>query len=153
MLQAIEEAIALKGRSNTAIAREVARTPQTVTGWFSGRFYIPVRIRNALCDAIGAQIDWDAYERDYYAAQAERAARPAPAPAPRPIPRPAPPPAPPQMPATATQRPATTPRRITATPPTQKPQTPARGPENGPARKGGLFGFLFDPNDDGMKFA
>lgn len=154
MLPSIEAAIAVKGRTNTAIAKDVARTAQTVTGWFSGRFYIPFRIRAALCEAIGAQIDWDEYEADYSAAQDARATRAEAAPPalPRAEDRPAAPP-PVKMPAAAQTRPAQAPRRLTATPPARSAQSAPKAPATPSKGQGGIFGFLFDPSDDGMKFA
>lgn len=158
MLEALHAAICVKGRKNAAIARELDVTPHTVTGWLSGRNPIPARKRNALETAIGAPVDWPAYDAQFAAHQASRPARPDPAPAP---PSPAPMPAAPAiaapalapMPRSAPQRPATAPRRLTATPPPQKPERPSGAAPAPAARKGGILGFLFDPSDDGMNFA
>lgn len=142
MLDTIRAAMHIKGRRNAAIARELDRTPHTVNQWFGGRAYIPHRIRTALEAAIGAPVDWPAYEAEY---QEAKARTPAPAladPAPAPAPRPAPAP---QMPAKAPNRPATAPRRITATPPAQKP--PARPAVPAMAATGFLSRLFKDDGD------
>lgn len=64
MLDCIAKAIRVKGRKNSAIAAQIDRKPGTLTGWFSGKTYIPARIRAALSEAIGHPVDWDAYEAE-----------------------------------------------------------------------------------------
>lgn len=78
MLQCIAKAIRVRGRKNSAIAAQIDRKPGTLTGWFSGKTYIPQRPRAALSEAIGAPIDWDAYEAEFAAVQgrAPTAAKP-----------------------------------------------------------------------------
>lgn len=114
MLKTIEAAISVKARKNAAIARDLEKSSQTVTAWFSGRCYIPRRVRIALCNAIGAEIDWPAYECDYAEAKAAREASRTTAPAPA-IPATAP--TAPPMPRAAPQISAATPK-LTARPPT-----------------------------------
>lgn len=142
MLPSLSAAFEGSGKTKTQVAHELGKTPQTVYGWCSGRFYINPRLRHLIDDATGYQIDWQAYEADYSASATPTEPQPEP-----PADDPPPPHAPPQMPRAAPQRPATAPRRLTATPPAKKPQAaPA-------ARSGGFFGFLRpDPNDNGMKF-
>ena len=147
MLTSIQSALAETGKSNAAISRAVGRSPQTIWNWFSGHVEIPHRMRKNLCDAIGAEIDWPAYEVEFAAIAASR---PEKAPAP---PRPSIVPPAPQMPAAPPQRPATAPRRLTATPPAKRPQRPSAPAPIEPARSRGILGFLFDPSDDGAKFA
>lgn len=115
MLQSIEASISVKARKNAAIARDLEKSSQTVTAWFSGRCYIPRRVRIALCTAIGAQIDWPAYEAEYAEAKAARAASRSPAPAPA---IPATPPTAPAIPRAVPQIRAVAPK-LTARPPTQ----------------------------------
>ena len=143
MLDCILKAVAVKGRRNAAIARDISRDPATVTAWFSGKNPIPHRVRTALDTAIGAPVDWAAYDAEF-AAMARRAA-PAPAPA-APASRPAPPAprqaAPAQRPAEARQRPAA--------PDTDGwgDQTPPKAPAPAPAPRRGLFAGLLSGGDD-----
>lgn len=139
MLPSLEAAYCVKGRKKAAIAREMEMTPGHVSKWFAGVFYIPKPKRRTLETALGATVDWEAYEGEFLAKQ--EAKGPAPVDPPPAAPAPAR-----QMPAEAPKPPATAPRRLTGTPPTQKP-TPA------PVAKktGGLFGFL--TSNDGDLFA
>lgn len=141
MLPSLATAFGASGKIKKDIAAELGKTPQTVYGWCSGRFYINPRLRYLIETATGVKIDWQAYEAEY----SGRAALPEPQPEP-PADDPPPPPAPPQMPRPAPQRPATAPRRTSATPPDQKSQSAHV------ARSGGFFGWLTDPTDNGMKF-
>lgn len=148
MLPSITTALQVKARRNAAIARDLGRNPETVTKWFSGKYYIPKRVRVALDEAIGCAVDWEAYEADYaadndrrYAAKAE-AILPAPEPVAAPAPKIAP--APVKIAATA-------PRRLTASPPMQKPPT---RPQAVPAASAPKPGFLsrFLASDPGELF-
>lgn len=148
MLASVFDAIRVKGRSNKAIAAACNRHSQTVTAWFSGRIYIPLRVRNSLCEAIGAEIDWAAYEAEFASAQERRAARPAPrlvpdpAPAGDHAPHDAPPP---QLPRPAPARPPAAPQARHAPRPAEKPQARPVPPPVANTGKGGIFGFLSTP--------
>lgn len=152
MLNSVHSALAQTGKSNAAVARALNKSTQTICYWFGGKITIPERMRAPLCAAIGAEIDWPAYEAELAEAQANRPAKPERPPAlHRAEDRPAPPPAP-KMPAEAQTRPVQPHRRLTATPPTQKPTRAPVAPSSAPSGKGGILGFLFDPSDNGMKF-
>lgn len=153
MLQCLKSALSVKGRYNRQIAADIGRSEQTVSAWLNGRKPVPPRARVALATAIGADVDWQAYDAEYCAAQADRRANP-PSPTLPPVPaKPAPRPAP-RMPAEAQTRPVETPRRLTATPPAEKQTRAPAAPSSASKANGGIFGFLkFDDSDDGMKFA
>lgn len=145
MLKSLKSAVHIKGRKNTAIARDLERTPHTVNKWLCGSSVIPQRCRAGLEAAIGAPIDWAAYEAEFAELDAPRAAKRAAAAAPPPAPAP-------EMPATAPNPPAQAPRRLTATPPPAKPTPrPAAPPKASapvpPARKGLLASLFSDDGD------
>lgn len=146
MLPSIKSAVSIKGRRNVAIARDIDRKDDTVTAWFSGRLAIPLRMRQALDEAVGAPIDWEAYGREYaeehdrrYNAKAEAA--------PRPVAAPAPPVAPAPL-----KIAATAPRRLVAAPITPKA---APRPQAAPTASAPKPGFLsrFLASDAGDLFA
>lgn len=154
MLNSIKSAVYVKGRKNTAIARDVERSTHTVNQWFCGAIPIPIRARSGLETAIGAPIDWDAYSAEFAALDAPRAAKRAekkalPPPAP-----PAPPPATIEKPAEAPKSPAEAPRRLTATPPPKKPamrpEAPAKAPAAMPPARKGFFATLLADDGKGL---
>lgn len=155
MLKSIQTAVFIKGRKNTAIARDMERTAHTVNQWFCGAIRIPHRARSGLETAIGAPIDWDAYDAEFAALDAPRAAKRAEKKAFAPPAPPAPPPAPIETPAEAPKKPAEAPRRLTATPPPKKPTTrpeaPPKAPAATPPARKGFFATLL--KDDGDLFA
>lgn len=153
MLPSIKAALRVKARRNAAIASELDRNAETVTKWFSGKYYIPQRVRFALDTAIGCPVDWEAYEADYAADNDRRFALKAEAAAPAPEPV-APPPAPKavSLAPAPLKIAATAPRRLVASAPIQKP--PAR-PQATPTAPAAKQGFLsrFLASDPGDMFA
>lgn len=125
MLQSLHSAVIVKGRKNSAIARDIDRDPDTVTGWFAGRNPIPARIRNALDAAIGSPVDWPAYDAEFAALGRAKTARKAPPPPAAPAPRPA---APSPRPAEARRKPAEAPEAVGwgDTPPSAPTPAPAK---------------------------
>lgn len=147
MLNSILVAVSKTGKRNKQIAAECGRSPEHVCEWMSGRCHIPKRMRAIFSQSIGADIDWQAYEAEFSAAQATRAARPAPRPAPaldlHPAADDAPQDAPaPQLPRAAPARPLTAQQARPAPRPTEKPQPRPAPPPSAPVAKGGIFGFL-----------
>lgn len=136
MLPAILAAVSMTGKKNKQIAVECDRSPAHITEWFCGRCHIPARMRKRVQDAIGAEIDWQAYEAEFSAVQAAR--RPAPA-------ADAPPPAPPPAPAMPRPAPQDAQKRASipaAPPPTQKQQPRPQAPSSATTGQGGILGFL-----------
>lgn len=132
MLPAILAAVAMTGKKNKQIAVECDRSPAHITEWFCGRCHIPARMRKRVQDAIGAEIDWQAYEAEFSAVQAAR--RPAPAAD-----------APPPAPAMPRQAPQDAEKRASppAVPqPTQKPPSRPQAPSSASTGQGGILGFL-----------
>lgn len=148
MLPSITTALQVKARRNAAIARDIGRNPETVTKWFSGKYYVPKRVRVALDTAIGCPVDWEAYEADYAADNDRRFA--AKAEATPPAPEPAPPPAP-KPPAAPVKIAATAPRRLAASPPSQKQTSRPQAPATAPAAKPGFLS-RFLASDPGELF-
>lgn len=146
MLESLLNAISVKGRKNTEIARDMNKSKESVAGWLSGRNPIPARVRPAFETAVGCQVDWIAYQADFDAYQIAKGPMPERPTAPRPDPAPPQPPAPIRVGLPeARQRPAT----LQSDPwgATVATRTAPRAVAPPPAARRGLLASIF--SDDG----
>ena len=123
-MNALQIAHRVKARKIAQIARELGRTYQTVSRWISGKSPVPELMRGPLAEALGAAVDWAAYDAERQTLTCPPEAQEAPPEAHKPIPahhhRPAPP-----------------------SRPTARPAAPA-GFSPPPPRSGGFLSSIFD---------